>query len=573
MRGPRSLRGRIAALLAAAFVGLGSSQLYLLWEQREAGVATERLAQTWVPLAQVVGRLDAHESRLVADLSAPEEGPAGVAGPLERYRASMARALSEARGIAERAQGGARSGEERAVFQRVLAHISRMEGLLGELTGAGDVRPDAARLQEEIDSLSAFIDDRVGALSEEIGRGQARGRLVSASLSAVALAFAAAAMAAVLYALRPVARLTAEVQRLAEGEYGRVEVAGPDEIAGLAAEFNAMVAALAGRDQALRDRAEELSRMSRYLSHVLDSLHDGLWVVEEGVVSLANPAAVTTWGITLGASAESWWLGGGSRELEWREGVRARLGVLPFGAGGWLLHAADITEAVEAAERLARSERLALVGQMLAQITHEVRNPLNALSLNAELLGDELLRLDPEQSSEASALLATVSHEIDRLTDLTGHYLQLARRPAAQREPVELTGILDEVARLLAPEWEFAGVGVTREVEEVGWVEADAALVKQALLNIARNAVEAGAKTLRWRLYRVERGVVCALSDDGEGMSAAACARATDPFFTTRAQGTGLGLALTRQILEDHGGEVQISSEPGQGAVIALLFP
>ena len=107
---------------------------------------------------------------------------------------------------------------------------------------------------------------------------------------------------------------------------------------------------------------------------------------------------------------------------------------------GVLVVVADVTEQARAKERLARSERLALIGQMLAQITHEVRNPLNALSLNAEMLGDELVGLDPDRRTESWEILDVVAGEIERLTAVTGHYLQLARRPPAERGRTRSSG-------------------------------------------------------------------------------------------------------------------------------------
>src|SRR5690606_28398830 len=133
----------------------------------------------------------------------------------------------------------------------------------------------------------------------------------------------------------------------------------------------------------------------------------------DGRVSLTNPAARRIWGAAQdGPPPEplaALLTGPGDRELAHPDGSLHEVRLTPFGDGGFLVVSADVTERRRAEERLARSERLAMIGQMLAQITHEVRNPLNALSLNAELLADELGALDPQRRTEAWDLLATRS--------------------------------------------------------------------------------------------------------------------------------------------------------------------
>lgn len=221
----------------------------------------------------------------------------------------------------------------------------------------------------------------------------------------------------------------------------------------------------------------------------------------------------------------------------------------------------------------ARSDRLAAIGQMLAQITHEVRNPLNALSLNAELLADEVDSLDPERRTEAWDILRTVSSEIDRLTQVTGYYLQLARRPQTQRAPEDLAGLCQEIVRLTAAELAQRGATLTTEFQDLPHQWVDANQLKQALLNVLRNALEAGARHLHLRLGRAEGDIRLSLQDDGEGMNPENLDKVSEPFFSTKASGTGLGLAITKQILDDHEGSLRILSSPGQGTTVEFLLP
>ena len=162
------------------------------------------------------------------------------------------------------------------------------------------------------------------------------------------------------------------------------------------------------------------------------------------------------------------------------------MSAVPFGTEGNLVVGEDITEREAVRERLMRSERFALVGRMLAQITHEVRNPLNAMSLNAEMLSDEV------SSPDAKAMLDTIGGEIRRLERLTERYLHLSRKRVSERvltDPRLLRSLLamDEGA--------LSNAGLTVDLSEHTPVpvEFDADAVTRAIRNLLRNAAEAGA--------------------------------------------------------------------------------
>jgi signal transduction histidine kinase len=226
-----------------------------------------------------------------------------------------------------------------------------------------------------------------------------------------------------------------------------------------------------------------------------------------------------------------------------------------------------VEERDRARERLQRSERLALVGQLLAQVTHEVRNPLNAVSLHAELLGEEPL------TDEARALLATITRELRRLEGVTERYLDLARRrdpELSTEDPVELAqevvALEDEVLRRAEVAVEVRGPGGVR-------VEIDGNRVRRALLNLLRNAAEAGAHQIVVEVTLDAAQVAWTVSDDGPGIPPDVLDRLFDPFFTTKARGTGLGLAVTRQGIEDLGGTVTAACPAGGGARFEVRLP
>ncbi|MCB9673592.1 MAG: HAMP domain-containing protein [Alphaproteobacteria bacterium] len=596
-----SIRVRIIAAFMAGMLVMLAAIGVLVVQYRGVSQSQELITNGYLPLAKTVARLTTWQARIDNDvrrLLGDEARPGtGARSAAAIYADELKEQLDTARIHTRASQRIAKRPEEQAVLNKVLIQLGRIDNLFVEY------RDEAARivalaekgnrdqaqekgtkllslsteLGDEIETLSRQIDGRIAQLTAETEAQRVRATAIAGVLSLVAFVSAFALLGLVFYALRPIGRLTDQVQRLAAGDYsGRVEVRGADEIAGLAMEFDKMVQALKLRDEALVDRAEQLNTLSRYLASVLDSLQEGLFVLEGGRVTLANPAAGDVWGAARDQGVPDGlraYLEPGRYEVDGPGGTLHEVRVTPFGTQGAVVVTADITEETRAKERLARSERLALVGQMLAQITHEVRNPLNALSLNTEMLADELSHYDPERQTEGWDILGTISSEIDRLTDVTAHYLQLARRPPAKIETHDLSDLVRDVERLLAAELESQSVALALDLADLPPLLADGNQLRQALLNVVRNAVEAGAHHLSLATREVDGNVEIELSDDGPGMGPEDVERATDPFYSTKASGTGLGLAITRQILEDHDGSIRVRSAPGRGTDIALIFP
>ncbi len=240
----------------------------------------------------------------------------------------------------------------------------------------------------------------------------------------------------------------------------------------------------------------------------------------------------------------------------------------------------------EANEKRLQAERLAAVGRMAAHVTHEVRNPLSSMALNAEMLGDELDALG-EPGSESRRLVRSIQREIDRLTRLTEEYLRVARLPTPRLQREDLGALVDETLLFVAQEMSVAGVGLTKAIEAaVPTVRADESQLRQAMLNLLRNAREAmdlaGVASPRVVVRvtaRVQDGVagaaVC-VSDCGPGLSEEAQAHLFELFFTTKARGSGLGLSLSREIAIAHGGSLyaeRATGADGGGARFVLWLP
>jgi signal transduction histidine kinase len=237
---------------------------------------------------------------------------------------------------------------------------------------------------------------------------------------------------------------------------------------------------------------------------------------------------------------------------------------------GTLWLAEDVTMQVKTKNDLLASEHMAAVGRLSAQVAHEIRNPLSAIALNAELLEEDL-----QENKAARTLLRGIASEVERLTKVTDSYLQLARLPVPQCREVDVNQLCIDLMTMLDPQLRAAKVNVELDLATPApLVWADPGQVRQALLNLVGNAREAmaGAGTL-WIRTRVQAGHgVLEVEDTGPGIPTEIQHRVLEPFFSTKPAGTGLGLPLTAQIVADHGGTLEVSAG-ARGARIALHLP
>ena len=260
----------------------------------------------------------------------------------------------------------------------------------------------------------------------------------------------------------------------------------------------------------------------------------------------------------------------------------------------------------ERERRLIRGERLAAVGQLAAQVTHEIRNPLSSVALNVELLADEIGASAPE----AHQLLAKITTEIDRLTSITEDYLGFVRRKNPERVPLDLAAELHALLDFMAGELAAAGIHVVPELRPA-WVLGDAGQLRQAFMNLLRNAREAlvdasappsplgdlldelptsdlpsdraqpAAPTtatgprITVRVEPIGDHVRALVVDNGPGLAVAAdeAEHIFEAFFTRKPQGTGLGLSIVQQIVQDHEGSVRVAATSPAGTVFEIVLP
>lgn len=597
----RSIRARILlafVLSLAAWVGaLG----YTLTQLGSVGHGIAALDTGYLPLAEAAARLEATARQLDREQErfARESGRpvAGARTSAALSRASLDEVARAGAEVATRARAQARDPADAAAFEAALQAFGAVqaqaqayeEAVDAWATAANEAPPSADQARALADlallrtqlvgtssDLSALISARIQRVSERTAAAQRRALAVGGGAGLLAIAMAGLMAGVALLTLRPIAQLTRQAQRLAAGQEAAVDVRSEDEVGLLAAEFNAMAEAVAERDRRLSERAAALDRLSLRLRRILDTIHAGLVLVERDRVATVNPAATASWGLAVGdpLPAPLADLPLGRHEQLAVPGASAGpdrlfdVEVVPFGEDGRLVVGEDVTERVADRERLARSERLALVGQMLAQITHEVRNPLNAMSLHAELLAEEVA-----DRPEAAQMLQTIASEIGRLEQVTARYLDLSRRREPELSPEGATALVRGVLRTDEELWRRAGAEVALEGEVPGVVELAGEALRRAVRNVVRNAVEAGARRVLVRLSRHADRLQVEIRDDGPGIAAPDLERVFDPFFTTKVKGTGLGLAISRQELEEAGGSLEAESGREGGSTFRLRLP
>lgn len=225
----------------------------------------------------------------------------------------------------------------------------------------------------------------------------------------------------------------------------------------------------------------------------------------------------------------------------------------------------DVTDAHAMAERTRQAEKLAAIGTLAAGLAHEIRNPLNGAQLHVSFLE----RAIKKKANEADLLEATrvVADEIKRLANLVTEFLDFARPKPLQQDAVNLNRLCEHVTTMVSAQADAVRVSVACDLPSADLtIQADRAKLLQVLLNLLGNAIDAAGTTggsVKLRLRRAPRSALLQVEDDGPGLPSAD-APIFDAFFSTKEGGTGLGLAITHRIVTDHGGTIDVTSQPGK---------
>jgi signal transduction histidine kinase len=217
-----------------------------------------------------------------------------------------------------------------------------------------------------------------------------------------------------------------------------------------------------------------------------------------------------------------------------------------------------------------------LIEAVAAGIAHEVRNPLNALQINLQILEQELGDLVPDRGSHVYSVLGKIAREVQSLDKFVSEFLRFARPPRLTIERVHVRPLLADLAAFVAPECTRKGVALRTSLDGgPSTVLADGFQLKHVVLNLVLNALQATAAGGRITLETsgdTER-LLIEVRDSGEGMTEETQARIFDVFFTMREGGTGLGLPIARRIVEQHGGELRVTSALGDGTRATIILP
>jgi len=228
---------------------------------------------------------------------------------------------------------------------------------------------------------------------------------------------------------------------------------------------------------------------------------------------------------------------------------------------------------------LVRSERFATIGKISTLITHEIRNPLSSIGLNAELLEEEIAQYEGCDTEESRALLRAIGGEVDRLRDVTEEYLQFARLPKPEKESIDVLTLINNIVQFVEPEMNQKNLKLTVTHEGNPQASVDGNQIRQALLNLLRNSSEAmddkeGGQILIHIKAHDQETTMIRIEDSGPGVPFEIQPHIFEAFYSTKPSGTGMGLSLVQQIATGHGGEVRCQRSAALGgAKFVLLLP
>lgn len=365
---------------------------------------------------------------------------------------------------------------------------------------------------------------------------------------------------------------------------------------------------LAQTNEELQRQLAEKERISNFLNNILESIRSGIVVfAPDGSIALTNDPALELLELArdprgrqcrevlgdtrVGALAREFIadLSAAPRtievELDPGDAGRRRIHSLTFAPvldrnrqrAAALMVIQDITRLKLLEEQAVRTNRLAAMGEMAAQLAHEIRNPLGSIEIFASLLSRDL-KGDPNQKLADNIVIGVKS-----LNAVVTNMLTFTRTIAISRERVDFNELVGETLGFLEQVLQVQGIELQLELgADIGEVDIDPELFKQVILNLAQNAINAMEKASPARLMvrtgpaameNGEAGVELVIADSGCGISADNLTKIFDPFFTTRKGGTGLGLSVVSQIVEKHGGLVTAESELGVGTTIRIQLP
>ncbi len=223
-------------------------------------------------------------------------------------------------------------------------------------------------------------------------------------------------------------------------------------------------------------------------------------------------------------------------------------------------------------------EKQLLLSRLLARLAHEIRNPLSSLAIHVQLLEEDVATTPPEVRARSSPRFRIIRTELERLDNLVKQFLSLAGRSAPNLQAVDVAKVAEHVCALLRPEAAAHEIGIGLELAApLPPVVADPDQLTQALVNLVLNALQAvqsgGTVDVAAQIDAAGEQMLITVTDSGPGIDATAQEKLFEPFYTTKEDGSGLGLWIVRQIAVAHRGTVNAGNCPQGGAVFTLTLP
>ena len=227
----------------------------------------------------------------------------------------------------------------------------------------------------------------------------------------------------------------------------------------------------------------------------------------------------------------------------------------------------------ELEDKLRAAERLGYVGGMVSKLAHELRNPLNTISVNLQLLEEDCAKINDGKILKRLQISRT---EINRLEHLLSDFLRFARPVSMDLKPLDINEIITGFIEFINPTAEKDKVQIVAHLgEKLSPILLDEKLFKSALLNLTLNAIAAMPKggTLTFRTRQRKDRILLTITDTGKGISTEQLTKVFDVFYTTKEGGSGLGLPITRRIIEDLGGSITLDSTERAGTTVIISLP
>lgn len=248
---------------------------------------------------------------------------------------------------------------------------------------------------------------------------------------------------------------------------------------------------------------------------------------------------------------------------------------------GYIVQIDDVTEKRNQETLIRRMENLASLTNLAASVAHEIKNPLGAISIHIQLIQKSLKKARKSggklpDEKYAEKYLETVNEEIDRLNQIIVDFLFAVRPVHAQLEAADPSALLDSFTDFIQAELKEKHISLKTEyIEKAPHIMLDPKLFRQVLNNLVQNSIAAMPTGGMLWLNTAVKGerFVLSIADTGTGMDEQTVARIFEPYFTTKAQGTGLGLTMVYKIIKEFGGDISVKSFPGEGTVFTLSFP